>query len=104
VTGDLSACHTKFRETSVTVDEITEAVKGQQFEITQTNPSKDQEANLRADFGEWCGANQVLLLSGRVKSRGCNLERLISLFQDGSVSEYMKGRCYRLILRRLVSP
>jgi len=27
-----------------------------------------------------------------------------ALFQDGSVSEYMKGRCYRLILRRLVSP
>jgi len=53
VTGDLSACHTKFRETSVTVvDEITGAIKGQQFEITQTNLSKDQEAILRADFGE----------------------------------------------------
>jgi len=53
VTGGLSACHTKFRETLVTVvDEITGAVKGQQFEITQTNLSKDQEAILRADFGE----------------------------------------------------
>jgi len=79
VTGGLSACHTKFRETLVTVvDEITAAIKGQQFEITQTNLSKDQEANLRADFGEWCGAYHVLLLSGRVKSRGCNLERFVS--------------------------
>ena len=29
-----------------------EAVKGQQFEIIQTNLSKEQEDKLRADFGE----------------------------------------------------
>jgi len=34
------------------VDRVAEAVKGQQFEIIQTNLSKDQEAKLRADFGE----------------------------------------------------
>jgi len=34
------------------VDRVAEAVKGQQFEIIQTNLSKEQEAKLRADFGE----------------------------------------------------
>ena len=34
------------------VDKVADAVKGQQFEIIQTNMSKDQEARLRADFGE----------------------------------------------------
>jgi uncharacterized membrane protein len=33
-------------------DRVAEAVKGQQFEIIQTNLSKEQEAKLRADFGE----------------------------------------------------
>ncbi len=34
------------------VDRVAEAVKGQQFEIIQTNLSKEQEDKLRADFGE----------------------------------------------------
>ena len=34
------------------VDKVADAVKGQQFEIIQTNLSKDQEEKLRADFGE----------------------------------------------------
>ena len=34
------------------LDKVADAVKGQQFEIIQTNLSKDQEAQLRADFGE----------------------------------------------------
>jgi uncharacterized membrane protein len=34
------------------VDKVAEAVKGQQFEIIQTNLSKEQEDQLRADFGE----------------------------------------------------
>src|SRR5207342_3246755 len=34
------------------VDKVADAVKGQQFEIIQTNLSKEQEAKLRADFGE----------------------------------------------------
>ena len=34
------------------VDKVAAAVKGQQFEIIQTNLSKEQEAKLRADFGE----------------------------------------------------
>ena len=34
------------------VDRVAEAVKGQQFEIIQTNLSKEQEDQLRADFGE----------------------------------------------------
>ena len=34
------------------VDKVAEAVKGQQFEIIQTNLSKEQEDKLRADFGE----------------------------------------------------
>ncbi len=33
-------------------DKVAEAVKGQQFEIIQTNLSKEQEAKLREDFGE----------------------------------------------------
>ncbi len=33
-------------------DRVAEAVKGQPFEIIQTNLSKEQEAKLRADFGE----------------------------------------------------
>jgi uncharacterized membrane protein len=33
-------------------DRVAEAVKGQQFEIIQTNLSKEQEDKLRADFGE----------------------------------------------------
>src|SRR5690348_4433964 len=33
-------------------DKIAEAVKGQQFEIIQTNLSQEQEDKLRADFGE----------------------------------------------------
>jgi len=33
-------------------DRVAEAVKGQQFEIVQTNLSKEQEDKLRADFGE----------------------------------------------------
>lgn len=33
-------------------DQVAEAVKGQQFEITQTNLSKEQEAKLREDVGE----------------------------------------------------
>ena len=34
------------------VDRIAEAVKGQQFEIIQTNLSKEQEDRLHAEFGE----------------------------------------------------
>jgi len=34
------------------VDKVAAAVKGQQFEIIQTNLSKEQEDKLRADFGE----------------------------------------------------
>ncbi len=34
------------------VDKVAKAVKGQQFEIIQTNLSKDQEEQLRADFAE----------------------------------------------------
>jgi len=34
------------------VDKVAEAVKGQQFELIQTNLSKEQEDQLRADFGE----------------------------------------------------
>jgi len=34
------------------VDRVAEAVKGQQFEIIQTNLSKEQEDQLRTDFGE----------------------------------------------------
>lgn len=34
------------------VDRIAEAVKGQQFEIIQTNLSKEQEDQLHAEFGE----------------------------------------------------
>jgi len=33
-------------------DKVADAVKGQQFEILQTNLSKEQEDKLRADFGE----------------------------------------------------
>ena len=33
-------------------DRVAEAVKRQQFEIIQTNLSKEQEDKLRADFGE----------------------------------------------------
>jgi uncharacterized membrane protein len=33
-------------------DKVADAVKGQQFEIIQTNLSKEQEDKLRADFGE----------------------------------------------------
>jgi len=36
----------------VVTDRVAEAVKGQQFEIIQTNLSKEQEAKLREDFGE----------------------------------------------------
>jgi uncharacterized membrane protein len=39
-------------ETGAVVDRVSEAVKGQQFEIIQTNLSKEQEDKLRADFGE----------------------------------------------------
>ena len=39
-------------ETGAVVDRVAEAVKGQQFEIIQTNLSKEQEDKLRADFGE----------------------------------------------------
>jgi uncharacterized membrane protein len=39
-------------ETGAMVDRVAEAVKGQQFEIVQTNLSKEQEDKLRADFGE----------------------------------------------------
>jgi uncharacterized membrane protein len=34
------------------VDRVAEAVRGQQFEIIQTNLSKEQEDKLPADFGE----------------------------------------------------
>jgi uncharacterized membrane protein len=34
------------------VDRVAEAVKGQQFEIIQTNLSREQEDQLRKDFGE----------------------------------------------------
>jgi uncharacterized membrane protein len=33
-------------------DEVAESVKDQQFEIIQTNLSKEQEDQLRKDFGE----------------------------------------------------
>jgi len=36
----------------VVSDRVADAVKGQQFEIIQTNLSKEQEDKLRADFGE----------------------------------------------------
>jgi uncharacterized membrane protein len=36
----------------VVSDRVADAVKGQQFEIVQTNLSKEQEEKLRADFGE----------------------------------------------------
>jgi len=39
-------------ESGAAVDKVAEAVKGQQFEIIQTNLSKEQEDKLRADFGE----------------------------------------------------
>jgi len=39
-------------ESGAAVDKVAEAVKGQQFEIIQTNLSKEQEDQLRADFGE----------------------------------------------------
>src|SRR6516162_4653092 len=39
-------------ETGAVVNRMAEAVKGQQFEIIQTNLSKEQEDKLRADFGE----------------------------------------------------
>ena len=39
-------------ETGAVVDKVAEAVKGQQFEIIQTNLSKEQEDKLRADFAE----------------------------------------------------
>jgi uncharacterized membrane protein len=39
-------------ETGAVVSRMAEAVKGQQFEIIQTNLSKEQEDKLRADFGE----------------------------------------------------
>jgi len=39
-------------ESGAVVDRVAEAVKGQQFEIIQTNLSKEQEDKLRADFGE----------------------------------------------------
>jgi uncharacterized membrane protein len=35
----------------VVVDKVAAAIKGQQFEIIQTNLSKEQEDRLRADFG-----------------------------------------------------
>ena len=34
------------------VDKVADAVKGQPFEIIQTNLSKEQEDRLRKDFGE----------------------------------------------------
>jgi len=39
-------------ESGAVVDRVAEAVKGQQFEIIQTNLSKEQEDQLRTDFGE----------------------------------------------------
>ena len=39
-------------ETGAVVDKVAEAVKDQQFEIIQTNLSKEQEDKLRADFAE----------------------------------------------------
>jgi uncharacterized membrane protein len=39
-------------ETGAVVSRMAEAVKGQQFEIIQTNLSKEQEDKLRDDFGE----------------------------------------------------
>ena len=39
-------------ESGAVVDRVAEAIKGQQYEIIQTNLSKEQEAKLRADFGE----------------------------------------------------
>jgi uncharacterized membrane protein len=38
-------------ETGAVVSRMAEAVKGQQFEIIQTNLSKEQEDKLRADAG-----------------------------------------------------
>jgi uncharacterized membrane protein len=39
-------------ESGAVVDRVAEAIKGQQYEIIQTNLSKEQEEKLRADFGE----------------------------------------------------
>src|SRR6266516_4266489 len=39
-------------ESGAVVDRVAEALKGQQFEIIQTNLSKEQEDQLRTDFGE----------------------------------------------------
>ena len=39
-------------ESGAVVDKVAAAVKGQQFEIIQTNLSKEQEDQLRADFEE----------------------------------------------------
>src|SRR6266487_1082686 len=39
-------------ESGAVVDRVAEAVKGQPYEIIQTNLSKEQEAKLRADFAE----------------------------------------------------
>jgi uncharacterized membrane protein len=39
-------------ESGAVIDKVSAAVKGQQFEIIQTNLSKEQEEKLRADFGE----------------------------------------------------
>ena len=39
-------------ESGAVVDRVAEAVKGQPFEIIQTNLSKEQEDQLRTDFGE----------------------------------------------------
>ena len=39
-------------ETGAVVDKVAEAVKDQQFEIIQTNLSKENEDKLRADFAE----------------------------------------------------
>ncbi len=39
-------------ESGAVVDRVAEAVKGQPYEIIQTNLSQEQEAKLRADFAE----------------------------------------------------
>ena len=39
-------------ESGAVVDKLAEAVKGQKYEIIQTNLSKEPEARLREDFGE----------------------------------------------------
>ena len=39
-------------EDTAQIRKVADAVKGQQFEIIQTNLSKEQEDKLRADFGE----------------------------------------------------